>query len=357
MGRFFAICCAMLALFAAPDVFAQMMGREGKGPPTTNPDDSGYARDEGDRELYPVEWTAITSGCEGCEILAVAYNKTVKTLLYTRFWKGYIADEMNRLDNYEDIHRRPKRSHGAMAELDLESNSEAAIAVAYRMSLEDMAASLPALDAQEESLDQLAEVIFLNLNDCQRALCHADDKKYGPFVPVVSSPDTLALLPFEWKGSYPPICKACAKHSQRLNALPDDALVALADLEEARARLIFLEMDIMSIHATQNAILLSMPNDKRAPEERLREHEDYGRKAEHTLADLEKKYDRAQHDIAAHEERIDKIAQSFSESLASYEPCVQNCPRSAQNPVFRPVMVEVFGPPLPKTVFSPVPIP
>ncbi|MGB4107915.1 MAG: hypothetical protein WBK55_08990 [Alphaproteobacteria bacterium] len=321
-----------------PSPLPRLIFLEKDGPTTDDPNHRGYAYDQDDLP-FPIKWKEIAAQCDPCKPLADAYNQTMQSLMNTRYWIAEIEDRQSDIQGRNNF----TRSYGGAPQpgentgLNPEQEKQAAAELSYRMGVEDMAGRLPALKAQEESLQALSDDLYRQLEECEARMCTG-----GGFKPVLKAGVELPsanLLPFDWKGPYPPVCQKCAKLAERLNELPTLARVALAGLEAARADLMFAEMELLSIQAEHDDIILERKvfdthpdgktkTDKEIQEEirkREKDQQDYEKKTRKRRDEMEAKKKKAEEDIAKYEADLDAITKNFEETLKLYEDCIKTC--------------------------------
>lgn len=330
MARFFAISLALFIITAADLAAAQrVIFLDPNGPLTADPDHVGYALDQHDLP-FPMKWQETVTGCVSCQPLEAAYNKTMQSLLNTRYWIAEIEDRAQEIETSNSKkHRRPAPAPETTNELKDRREAEA---LSYRLDLEDLAGRLPALHAQEDSLTSLAADLRAGLNDCALKTCGPA----GPWQNSATPRQNLSPLPFDWQGPYPAYCSSCAAIARQLNDAPALARVASADMETALAGLMFAEIELISIHAEQEAIgmrasaLYRRDNNGQEPPpeyeseiEKLRD--DYAKKSKKRIAEMEHKIRQAEKDIEAQEQRLDGIAADFTDALTLYGECLNAC--------------------------------
>ncbi len=332
MARFFAISFALFIITAAAPASAQrVIFLDLNGPPTSDPAHVGYALDQHDLP-FPMKWQALQTGCASCLPLEAAYNKTMQSLLNTRYWIAEIEDRAQEIE----IANSRKQRHPAPAPLPESTNElknrREAEKLSYHLDLEDLAGRLPALHAQEESLSALAADLLAGLDDCALKTCGPA----GPWQNSATPRQNLSPLPFDWQGPYLASCKACTPLAGQLNNASLLARVTTADLETALADLMFAEIELLSIHAEQEAIgmhataLYRRDNHGQEPPpeyedeiEKLRE--DYAKKSKKRIGEMEHKIRQAEKDIETQEQRLDGIAADFTDALELYGECLNAC--------------------------------
>lgn len=319
---------------------------EKSGPTTKDPNHRGYAFDQDDLP-FPTRWENIPAHCDPCKSLADAYNQTMQSLMNTRFWIAEIEDRQadipgrrNYTKNYDGI-----QSEGEATALSAAQEKEAAAELSYRMIVEDMAGRLPALKAQEESLKALSDDLIRQLEECEALMCTD-----GGFEPVTRTGDEVAsanMLPFDWKGPYPGFCETCVTLAGRLNELPSFARIALAGLEAARAELMFAEMELLSIQAEHDDIVLERKIHEAKPDgttktdeeiqekigKREKEQAAYMKKTHKRQREMEAMQKKAEEDIAKYETDLDEITRNFDGTLKLYSECIQTCAKETHGPV------------------------
>ncbi len=311
---------------------------ENDGPVTDDPKHLGYAYDQNDLP-YPVTWKEVQPHCDGCAPLADAYNKTMQSLMNTRYWIAEIEERKSDIEGSSNL----ARSHGGTAppaenaEPGTEQEKQAAAELSYRMMVEDMAGRLPALEAQEESLVSLGDDLLRQLLQCEALTCASE--RIGP--PLAAGFETAPanLLPFDWEGPYASVCEICAKQAEKLNELPTPARIATAGLEAVRADLMFAEMELLSIDAEHDDIVLkrkifnTTPDGAEKTDAEIQEEitardklqTDYEKKTRKRKEDMEVAMKKAEQDIAKYESDLDAITRNFEETLKSYEACIATC--------------------------------
>lgn len=311
---------------------------EKSGPTTKDPNHRGYAFDQDDLP-FPIKWENISAQCDPCKPLADAYNQTMQSLMNTRYWIAEIEDRQSDIQGRQNYTKSYDgfQSEGEGTGLNAAQEKYAAAELSYRMGVEDMAGRLPALKAQEESLQALSDDLYRQFEECEAQICTG-----GGFKPVLKAGVEMPpgnLLPFEWKGPYPPVCQKCAKLAERLNELPTLARVALAGLEAARADLMFAEMELLSIQAEHDDIIVERKifdthsdgkkkTDKEINEEikkREKDRADYEKKTRKRQQEMEAEKKKAEKDIAKYEADLDAITKNFEETLKLYNECVPTC--------------------------------
>jgi hypothetical protein len=311
---------------------------ENDGPVTDDPKHLGYAYDQNDLP-YPVTWKEVQTQCDACVPLADAYNKTMQSLMNTRYWIAEIEDKKSDIEGSNNS----ARSHGGTVppventEPGTEQEKQAAAELSYRMRVEDMAGRLPALEAQEESLVSLSDDLLRQLLQCEALTCASERiepaQKTGAEMPPVN------MLPFEWEGPYAGVCEKCAALSEQINELPTLARIATAGLEAVRADLMFAEMELLSIDAEYDDIILkrkifdTTPDGTEKTDEEIQEEitardklqTDYEKKTRRRKEDMEAAMKKAEQDIAKYETDLDAVTRNFEETLKSYEACIATC--------------------------------
>jgi hypothetical protein len=311
---------------------------EKNGPATDDPKHRGYAYDQNDLP-YPVTWKEVQAQCDACVPLAEAYNKTMQSLMNTRYWIAEIEDRKSDID----AGNVPARNHNAMVQpgenpgAGTEQEKQAAAELSYRMVAEDMAGRLSALEAQEESLVSLGDDLLRQIAECEALTCAVE--RIEPALRTAAETPPVSTLPFDWKGPYAGVCETCAKLAGQINALPTLARIATAGLEAARAELMFAEMELLSLDAEHDDILLKRKifdtrldgtekTDEEIQEEinaRDKTQTDYEKKTRRRKEEMEAAMKKAEDDIAKHEADLDAITRNFEEKLQSYEECTQTC--------------------------------
>ncbi|MCE7887030.1 MAG: hypothetical protein DYH13_05955 [Alphaproteobacteria bacterium PRO2] len=301
----------------------------------------GYVYDQNDLP-YPVTWEETQTSCEACVPLAGAYTTTMQALMDTRYW---IAEIEDRKSDIEGLKNRAK-NHDAVLSGSVdpaesaEKEKQEAAELSYRMGVEDMAGSLPALLAQEESLKTLGDELLRQLEECQATLCAGDGLEPVTNAKVENPPANV--LPFEWKGPYEAVCETCAVQAGQLNEIPSAALIKMAELEKARAELMFAEMELLSLQAEHDGIALKHKIHETNPDgtektgeqineeikQREKEQADYEKKTRKRRDEMELKKSSAEDEIAKHETGLDAITRNFEETLISREECAASCPAS-----------------------------
>ena len=314
---------------------------ENDGPVTDDPKHLGYAYDQNDLP-YPVTWKEVQTQCDECVPLADAYNKTMQSLMNTRYWIAEIKDRKSDIEGSNNL----SRSHGGTvppvenAEPGTEQEKQAAAELSYRMMVEDMAGRLPALEAQEESLASLGEDLLRQIRECKVLTC-THERIEPPQTIGVETP--ASMLPFNWEGPYAGVCEKCAKQAEQLNELPTPARIATAGLEAVRADLMFAEMELLSLDAEYDDIILkrkifdTTPDGAEKTDAEIQEEitardkvlGDYEKKTRKRKEEMEAAMKKAEDDIAKYETDLDAITRNYEETLKSYETCIVTCTAEA----------------------------
>lgn len=327
---------------AKPAPLPRLIFLEKDSPATTkDPAHLGYVYDQDDLP-YPVTWEETLAPCEPCAPLADAYNTTMQALMDTRYWIAEIEDRKSGIEESKNHVKGPDAvlPEAEVSELSAEREKHEAAELSYRMGVEDMAGSLPALLAQEESLKTLGDELLRQLDECKANMCAGDGlepvTKAGAEIPPAN------VLPFEWKGPYLAVCETCTEQAGQLNELPNAALVKLAGLEKARAELMFAEMELLSLQAEHDGIALkheitetnpdgTQKTDDQINEEiKLKEKAqiDYEKKTRKRRDEMEIAKSRAEDEIAKYEIDLDAITKNFEDTVALREQCIASCPAS-----------------------------
>jgi hypothetical protein len=286
---------------------------------TGDPDHIGYVYDQYDLP-YPVTWTPVKAPCRQCGTLIDSYNKTMQSLMNTRYWIQEISSRQDRID-HEGRRNRPYANGDEPQDPDAEKISAARLA--YELGVDDMAARLPALQAQEESLKAVGDDLRSELNDCEIAVCQEPGAEQ---VIVVKGVDTPSILPFNWQGPYNENCEVCANHAKHLNELPAQARNTTASLESAKAELMFAEMELLAIDAESNQILFTtVEGDTRTLADKEKEQADYQRHTDRHRRDMEREQTKAQDEIEKYEDALDMITKDFGDTLTQNNQCSLAC--------------------------------
>ena len=332
MARLFAISLGLIVLATALPAAAQrVIFLDPNGPPTNDPAHVGYALDQHDLP-FPMKWQEVQTGCASCQPLENAYNKTMQSLLNTRYWIAEIEDRAQEIEQSNSRkRRRPASTPSPESTNELKDRLEAE-ELSYRLDLEDLAGRLPALHAQADSLTSLAADLLAGLDDCALKTCGPA----GPWPEIAAPRQDLSPLPFDWQGPYPGLCMPCAALAGQLNDVPLLARIAAADLETGLAELMFAEIELLSIRAEQEAIglhaaaLYRQENNGHEPPpeyestiENLRA--DYTKKSKKRIGEMEHKIRQAEKDINAHEKKLDAIAADFTGAMSLYDECLNAC--------------------------------
>lgn len=334
MAHLFAISLGFIILATALPAAAQrVIFLDPNGPPTSDPAHVGYALDQHDLP-FPMKWQEIKIGCASCQPLEAAYNKTMQSLLNTRYWIAEIEDRAQEIEQSSSRkRRRPAASPSPESTNEMNDRRETE-ALSYRLDLEDLAGRLPALHAQEDSLTSLAADLRAGLDDCAFKACGPA----GPWPEIAAPRQDLFPLPFETRGPYRPLptCAPCAALAGQLNDAPLSARVAAADMETALATLMFAEIELLSIRAEQEGIglhataLYRQENNGQEPPPKYEStieslRADYAKKSKKRIAEMEHNIRQAEKDINAHEGKLDGIAADFTGAMALYVECLGAC--------------------------------
>jgi hypothetical protein len=338
MARLLAISLGLIVFAAAAPSSAQrIIFLDPNGPPTSDPGHIGYALDQNDLP-FPMKWQDMETGCEPCLPFETAYNKTMQSLLSTRYWIAEIedrAEEIQVSDSKNYVRHTPLDASQPLNEQQERETNEK---IAYRLDLENLVGRLPALHAQEDSLKTLSDDLLTQLNHCAIKTCRSTtiEEKSA----VITEAENI--LPFEWKGPYNNTCEPCIKEAEYLNRSPATAREITANLEAALAELMFAEVELLSIQAEHTALGLraveayKQENKGASPPENYIEElrKDYDKRSGKRISELEEKRQRAEEDIAANETALDKITADFGNILDAYNICMGSCK-------------ELMGPPVP----------